>query len=117
MSNSNQSRDLSPLPPDTTAVASGGSVRPPNKVRRFLKKVKNGVTNKISVEIMHKRSNLKDSRNHDPVRPNIDREDPSSIPNAEVQDTPSSVERCADPKSALRDAKEAVKGMNPLSGP
>ncbi|KAG2335746.1 hypothetical protein BDR05DRAFT_1006495 [Suillus weaverae] len=110
MSNSNQSRDLSPLPPDTTAVAPGRSVRPPNKVCRVLKKIKSGVTNKIS------RSNLKNSRNHDLVRSNIDREDPSSIPNAEVQDTPLSVEQCADPKWALRDAEQAVKGMNLLSG-
>ncbi|KIK42620.1 hypothetical protein CY34DRAFT_12278 [Suillus luteus UH-Slu-Lm8-n1] len=100
MSNNNQSRDSSP-------VTRGRLVQPRNKVRRFLTKVKDGITTKIS------RSS---SRSRDPVLPNADPEDASLVPNIEVQDA-SGVEQGADPQSLLRDAKEAVKGMNLLSGP
>lgn len=69
-------------------------VRPQNKVRRFMRKVKNGVIKKIvswdtrlywyMAEIMHKPSNLKDSsiRNPDPAKLN-DRGRTTSIPNKE----------------------------------
>lgn len=95
MTNTNQSRNSSSVPPDTTAVIRGSSARPPHKFCQFLKKVKDGVTKKIS------RSNLRNLRGREP----------------EVQDAPSGVKQDANPRSALRDAKEAVKRMNILSGP
>ncbi|KIK35831.1 hypothetical protein CY34DRAFT_16788 [Suillus luteus UH-Slu-Lm8-n1] len=102
MSNSNQLRDSSPV-----TSTRGRSVQPRNKVRRFLTKVKDGLTTKIS------RSS---SRSRHPILPNADPEDASLVPNIEVQDA-SGVEQGADPQSVLRDAKKAVKGMNLLSGP
>ncbi|KAG2135365.1 uncharacterized protein EDB93DRAFT_1107121 [Suillus bovinus] len=98
MSDSNQLRDSNPVPPDVTA---GSSVQPPRKFSRFLKKAKDGVAKKFSgqAEIIKKRSNMKNLRSHEP----------------EVQDALSVVKQTADPKSALQHAKEAVKGIKPLS--
>ncbi|KAG2054991.1 hypothetical protein BDR06DRAFT_971091 [Suillus hirtellus] len=56
-------------------------------------------------DIVHKRSDSNDSRNRDPVLPNVDCEGCSLD---EKQGT--------DPQSALREANEAAKGMNTLSG-
>ncbi|KAG2059897.1 hypothetical protein BDR06DRAFT_967458 [Suillus hirtellus] len=64
MSNINQSMDLSSVPPETTA-ARRSSVQPPNKVRQFLRKVKNGVIKKFSAEIIPK--HLKNLHSHDPI--------------------------------------------------
>ncbi|KAG2136354.1 uncharacterized protein EDB93DRAFT_1106911 [Suillus bovinus] len=96
MSDSTQLRDR-----DSTPVPSGSSVQPPRKFRRFLRKVQDGVTRKISAEIIQKRSNINNLRSDEP----------------EVQDAPSGMEKAADPKSALQRAKEAVKGMKLLSKP
>ncbi|KAG1895037.1 uncharacterized protein F5891DRAFT_1194707 [Suillus fuscotomentosus] len=60
MSNISQLMDSSPVPPDTTAVARGSSVQPPNKVHRFLSKVKDGVTKKVP--------RSKNLRSRDPVQ-------------------------------------------------
>ncbi|KAG1868778.1 hypothetical protein C8R48DRAFT_120095 [Suillus tomentosus] len=111
MSNSNQLTDSSPVPPDTTAVARGSSVQQPNKVRRFLRKVKDGVTKKIL------RSNMKNLRSREPVLPNVDHKGALSTPNIKPENASSGLKQGGDPQSALRDAKKAVKGMNLLSGP
>ncbi|KAG2096493.1 uncharacterized protein F5147DRAFT_656571 [Suillus discolor] len=112
MSNSNQLTDSSPVPPDTTSVAPGlSSVQPPNKVRRFLSKVKDGVTKHIPVsratelywdlaEIINKRS--KNLRTRDPV-----------------QDTSAVVQQGADSQSvnkALQDAGHGADQMNQIWG-
>ncbi|KAG1848590.1 hypothetical protein C8R48DRAFT_677241 [Suillus tomentosus] len=113
MTNTNQPRDSSSVHPDTTAVVRGSSARPPHKFCRFLKKVKDGVTKKIS------HSNLRNLRGREPVLPNVDHTGALSTANieSEVQDAPSSAKQGGDPQSVLRDAKKAVKGMNLLSGP
>ncbi|KAG2054389.1 hypothetical protein BDR06DRAFT_996649 [Suillus hirtellus] len=95
MSNSNQLTDSSPVPPDTTSVAPGSSVQPPNKVCRLLRKVKDGVTKKIP-----KRS--KNLRSRDPV-----------------QDISAAVQQVPDPKSvdkALQDAGHGADQMKSLWG-
>ncbi|KAG1859352.1 hypothetical protein DFJ58DRAFT_288712 [Suillus subalutaceus] len=118
MNDDNQSRGSRSVPPldietsnETNAV--GRPVgRSRGKICRFLGKVTNSVIKKNS------RSILKNSRNRDPVLPTVDsREGASSVPNNEVQDTPSGVEQFADLQPAIRDAEEAVKGINLLSGP
>ncbi|KAG2343552.1 WD40 repeat-like protein [Suillus weaverae] len=110
MNEVNHSRDSRPIPPPETHTSGEASAgenlgRRCGKVRRFLGKVKN---------FPDKISHSKGSRSREPVLPNIDREGASSTPN--ITDAPSGVERCADPQSALQDAKEAAKGMNLLSG-
>ncbi|KAG1834020.1 hypothetical protein DFJ58DRAFT_869203 [Suillus subalutaceus] len=88
-------------------------VQPPNKVRRFLGKVKDGVT-KIS------RSNPKNVCSRELVLLNVDREPAWLTSNIEVQDTPSGVKQGADPQSvdtALQDALDAADQMNALLGP
>ncbi|KAG1876151.1 hypothetical protein C8R48DRAFT_669342 [Suillus tomentosus] len=87
--------------------------RPCSKISRFLGKVTNGAIKKISA----KRLNLKDSRSSDPALPNVDREGVSSISNIEVQDALPRAKQGSVPQSALREAYEAAKGMNLLSGP
>ncbi|KAG1843728.1 hypothetical protein C8R48DRAFT_765436 [Suillus tomentosus] len=109
MTNQNQLGDSRSGPPPhiETPYEPNATERPGlphGKICRFLGKVKNGAIKKIS------RSNLRNSRSRDPVLPNVDCEGVSSIPNMEIQDAPS----CA--KSALREANEAAKGMNSLSG-
>ncbi|KAG2054386.1 hypothetical protein BDR06DRAFT_996647 [Suillus hirtellus] len=113
MTSTNQSRNSSSVPLDTTAIIRGSSARPPHKFCRFLKKVKYGVTKNISC------SNLRNLRGREPVLPNVDHTNTLSTADIEpeVQDAPSGVKQDADPRSALRDAKEAVKRMNLLSGP
>ncbi|KAG2087911.1 uncharacterized protein F5147DRAFT_789725 [Suillus discolor] len=94
MSNINQSNGSSPVPLDTTAVARGSSGQPPNKVHRFLSKVKDGVTKKI-----HRSKNLCSC---DPV-----------------QDTSAVVQQVPDPKSvnkALQDAGHGADQMKSLWG-
>ncbi|KAG2094879.1 uncharacterized protein F5147DRAFT_763842, partial [Suillus discolor] len=117
MSNGNQLTDSSPVfqtPQQLFAEARYIThVRPPNKVRRFLSKVKDGVTKKIPRWILN---NL---RSRKPVLPNVDHKGPSSTPKIkpEVQNAPSGVKQDGDPQSALRDAKKAVKGMKIRSRP
>ncbi|KAG2054385.1 hypothetical protein BDR06DRAFT_1050198 [Suillus hirtellus] len=95
MSNSSRLTDSSPVPPDTTAVARESSVQPPNKVHRFLRKIKDGVTKKIP-----KRS--KNLHSRDPV-----------------QDTSAVVQQVPDPQSvnkALQDAGHGADQMNQIWG-
>ncbi|KAG2098742.1 uncharacterized protein F5147DRAFT_656018 [Suillus discolor] len=119
MSNSNQLRDPNPVPPDSTAVTRGSSVQSPRKFGRLLKKVKDGVTKKNSVEIIQKRSNMENLRSREPLLPDVDHEDALSTLNIEpeVQNTPSDVKQGGDPQSALRDAQGVVGRMTLLSGP
>ncbi|KAG2096495.1 uncharacterized protein F5147DRAFT_656572 [Suillus discolor] len=117
MTNTNQSTDSSSVPPDTTSVVRGSSAQWPHKFCRFLKKVKDGVTKKISAEIIHKRSNMKNLHSSEPVLPNVDHTGALSTPNIKPENTSSDVKQGGDPQSALLDAKKAVKGMNLLSGP
>ncbi|KIK42610.1 hypothetical protein CY34DRAFT_136381 [Suillus luteus UH-Slu-Lm8-n1] len=74
-----------------------------------MRKVKDGVTKTVH------RSKAKDLRSRDPVFPNNDHEDASLFPNIEVQDA-SGAKHGSDPQSALREAEEAVKGMDLLRG-
>ncbi|KAG1850794.1 hypothetical protein DFJ58DRAFT_914602, partial [Suillus subalutaceus] len=110
MSEHNQSRNSGQDPPlgnraSSEATTGESSDKRLGKIRRFLGKVKN-----VTKNISH-------SKGSHYILTNLDREDASSIPNIKVQDASSGVERCADPQSALRDAKKAVKDMNLLSGP
>ncbi|KAG2136373.1 uncharacterized protein EDB93DRAFT_1106927 [Suillus bovinus] len=113
-SDSGQLRGSSLVPVDTTAVARRSSVQSSHKFRRFLKKVKDGVTKKIPAEIIRKRSNMENLRSCEPVSLDVNHENASSTPNIELENTPSNVKQGADSQSALRDAKNAVKGMNLL---
>ncbi|KAG2055000.1 hypothetical protein BDR06DRAFT_971099 [Suillus hirtellus] len=116
MSYQNQSGDSRSGPPPHIEISNEPNPaerrgRPRGKICRFLGKVKNGAIKKISADIVHERSNLRNSRSRDPVLPNVDCEGVSSIPNMEIQEAPSGA------KSALREANDAAKGMNLLSGP
>ncbi|KAG2344492.1 hypothetical protein BDR05DRAFT_189862, partial [Suillus weaverae] len=115
MRKGNSSRDSTRLETHTSNEAAAGesSRRPRGRVGRFLQKVKSGVkdgANKLT-------SHSKDSRNRNPVPPNVDHERTSSTPNIEVQAAPSGVEEEANTQSALQDAQEAAKRIHPLSGP
>lgn len=116
MNEDNQLRGSRSVPPPDLETsnetnAAGRPDRSRTKICRILGKVTNGVIKKIS------RSNLKNSRNREPVFLDVDsREGTPSVPNNELQHTSLGVEEFTDLQSAIRDAKENTKGMNVLSG-
>ncbi|KAG2340646.1 hypothetical protein BDR05DRAFT_1002273 [Suillus weaverae] len=87
-------------------------VRPPNKVRQFLRKVKDGAMKRIS------HSNLKNLCSRELVFPNVDYEGALSTLNyIEVQDTPPDVKQGANLRSvdvALRDAHDGQNAPTTL---
>ncbi|KAG1840807.1 hypothetical protein DFJ58DRAFT_916610 [Suillus subalutaceus] len=118
--NTSQSRNSWQNPPENRASSEAttgkSSCRRRGKIRRFLGKVKNA-TKKICVDpefpgvgVIFLRPQV-----GNPVLPNFNCEGASSIPDINLKDAPPGAEQGADPKSALQNAKEAVKLMKPLS--